>query len=83
MSLNPLADTIRDAAVEWASQYDGLEQELFDKIKESIESGEEFADTIEDFISEYIDFGSLEELVNENLNCLLDEINIDVFVNWK
>jgi hypothetical protein len=81
--MTPLEHAIREATEQWIASIVGCETEFLSIVEDRITEGEGLDTVAEDFMSEYVDFDMLIASVEDAINDSLDELNIEVNVDWN
>ena len=81
--MTPLENAIREVVEDWIANIIGCETELLSMVEERVTEGEGFDSVAEDFVRQYVDFNMLQDSVEDAINSSLDELDIEVNVDWK
>lgn len=81
--MTPLEYAIREAVENWISTIVGCETEFISMVEDRITEGDGLDNVAEDFVNEYVDFDMLMASVEDAINESLDELDIEVNVDWK
>lgn len=81
--MTPLESAIREVVEDWITNIIGCETELLSMVEERVTEGEGFDSVAEDFVRQYVDFNMLQDSVEDAINSSLDELDIEVNVDWK
>jgi len=81
--MTPLESAIREVVEDWITNIIGCETEFLSMVEERVTEGEGFDSVAEDFVRQYVDFNMLQDSVEDAINSSLDELAIEVNVDWK
>jgi hypothetical protein len=81
--MTPLESAIREVVEDWITNNIGCETEFLSMVEERVTEGEGFDSVAEDFVRQYVDFNMLQDSVEDAINSSLDELAIEVNVDWK
>jgi len=81
--MTPLENAIREVVEDWITNIIGCETEFLGMVEERIVDGDGYSDVAEDFVQQYVDFDMLQASIEDAINESLDDLDIEVNVDWK